>query len=50
MRDIVFAVLVGMGVLIGCLLIATAIAQPQAHAQLHNPYWPFTVETSIHDR
>lgn len=52
MRDVVFAVLVGLGVLIAGVLTALAIvdSQPTVHRQAHHPYEPFTIELSTRDR
>lgn len=51
MRNIVFATIVGIGVLLACIGVSMLLVQPpQAHAQLHNAYWPFSVEVSVRDR
>lgn len=51
MRDVTFAVIMALAVLALALCMAYAVIDTQAqHGQLHNPYWPFTVETVIHDR
>lgn len=51
MRDIFFALLVGFGVLAIALWLAlVAIGYHEPGAQLHNAYWPFSVETSVRDR
>lgn len=52
MRDVVFAVLVGLGVLIAGVLTALAIVdRPEAQPrQAHHPYEPFTIELSTRDR
>ena len=50
MRDIFFAIVVSLGVLvIGLWIACVVLSQPVANAQEHNPYWPFTVETQIRD-
>lgn len=44
-------VLVGLTVLALCLCMAYAVMDTQEqHGQLHNPYWPFTVEIQVRDR
>lgn len=53
MRDVIFAVLTGIGVLAICLWTAAmllSLQPPEAHAQPHNPYWPYTVELQVRDR
>ena len=50
MRDILFALLVGFGVLAICLWLAFALSTDAPSGQLHNAYWPFSVETSVRDR
>ena len=51
MRNIVYGVIVGIGVLFACIGVSMLIVQPpQAHAQLHNAYWPYSVEVSVRDR
>lgn len=52
MRNIVFAIAMGVGVLLMAIALALAIVdgQPRHSAQLHNAYWPYSVETSIRDR
>lgn len=52
MRNIVFAIVMGFGVLLMAIALALAIVdgQPRYSAQLHNAYWPYSVETSIKDR
>ena len=51
MRDIVYAIVVGFGVLaIGLWLACTIATAQDPDTQLHNAYWPFTVETSVRDR
>ena len=52
MRNIFIAIAIAILVMTSCLACAAAILQSQpAHAsQLHNPYWPFSVETSVKDR
>ena len=49
-RHIIGAAAVAIAVLAICLALAVAGSQPREHAQLHNPYWPYTVETMIADR
>ena len=34
----------------GLLAWAVLSTQPQAHAQLRNAYWPYSVETQVRDR
>lgn len=48
MRHVVGAVAVGIAVL--AIYLAVAMAQPKAHAELHNPYWPFSVEIQVRDK
>lgn len=50
MRGIIGATALAITVLAICLALAVAVSQPRAHAQLHNPYWPYTVETQVRDR
>lgn len=51
MRDVTFAIVMAIGILALCLTIAQGLIGIQdAHGQLHNPYWPFTVETQVRDR
>ena len=50
MRYVLSAIALACAVLFICLALAVAISQPRAHAQLHNPYWPFSVETVITDK
>lgn len=51
MRDVTFAIVMAVGILALCLTIAQGLIGIQdAHAQLHNAYWPFSVETAVHDR
>lgn len=51
MRDVLFTVVMAIGILALCLTIANALVDMRdAHGQLHNPYWPFSVETAVTDR
>lgn len=51
MRDVTFAVIMALGILALCLCMAYAVMDTQEqHGQLHNLYWPFTVETAVRDR
>lgn len=51
MRDVTFTIIMAIGILTLCLCIAQGLMDVQdAHAQLRNAYWPFSVETAIHDR
>ena len=50
MRPLLGAIGFALAVLIICCALAVCMAQPRAHAQLHNAYWPFTVETAVLDR
>ena len=52
MRNVVFAMVLGLGVLALALCLALAIngSQPQPTHQLKNGYYPFTVETEVRDR
>ena len=51
MRDLTFAVIMALAILALALCMAYAILDTQEqHGQLHNPYWPFTVETQVRDR
>ena len=50
MRGIIGPTAVALAILIIILALAVCMAQPRAHAELHNPYYPFTVETAAHDR
>ena len=48
MKDIAIGALVLIWFCVGLLILVTMVdEQPK---QLHNPYWPFSVETSIKDR
>ena len=49
MRDIVVAIVIGIGTLMLCLGLALSATQYQDR-QLHNPYWPFTVEIQVRDK
>ena len=50
MRYVVGATALAVAVLLICLALAVCMAQPKEHAQLHNAYWPFTVETAVNDK
>ena len=52
MRNVMFAIVLGLGALALGLLLAHMIisTQPGINHQLHNGYWPFTVELSVKDR
>lgn len=51
MRDVTFTVIMALGILALCLCMARSVIEMQGQgAQLHNAYWPFTVETAVHDR
>jgi len=53
MRDPLVAATIALGVLITALLVAALYlgnSKPEAHAQQHNPYWPFTVELQVRDK
>lgn len=51
MRDVTFTVIMALGIVALCLCIAQTIMDIQKpDTQLHNPYWPFSVETSIKDK
>ena len=51
MRDVTLAVVMAIGILVLCLTIAQGLIDIQvAHGQLHNPYWPFSVEVQMRDR
>lgn len=52
MRHIVTAIALALAVLLAAIALALAIVdgQPRHSAQLHNAYWPYSVETSIRDR
>lgn len=51
MRNILTAIALGMAALLLCLALGLLIAdsQPKYNGQLHNAYWPYSVETSIKD-
>ena len=49
MRPLFGATGIALATLIIALAIAVCMAQPHAHAELHNPYYPFTVETAVRD-
>lgn len=51
MRDFTFAVIMSLVILALALCMAYAVidTQEQHGGQLANPYWPFTVETSVRD-
>ena len=53
MRDPIFIISAVLMAFIAALVVAALYlgnAKPEAHAQLRNPYYPFSVETSIRDR
>lgn len=51
MRDVIFTVIMALGIVALCLCIAQAILGiNKPSAQLHNAYWPFSVETSVRDK
>lgn len=51
MREVTFAIVMAIGILVLCLTIAQGLVDIQdSHAQLRNAYRPFTIETVIHDR
>ena len=51
MRDITFAVIMAIGIVAMCLCIARSIIEIQDQgAQLHNAYWPYSVEMQVRDR
>ena len=52
MRNIAFAIALGIAVLLTAIALALAIVdgQPRYNTQIHNAYWPYSVETSIRDR
>lgn len=53
MRDVIFAVLMGIGVLLACLWVAGvlfSLEPPRLSEPLHNVYWPYSVETAVRDR
>ena len=49
MRPLIGAVGLALVTLVICCAIAVCLAQPRAHSQLHNAYWPFSVETQVRD-
>ena len=52
MRNIVFAIALGIGVLLMAIALALVVidSQPKYSAQLHNAYWPYSVELAVKDR
>ena len=44
------AIALALGVLGIRFTMCVQQSQPQPNHQLHNAYWPFTVETAVHDR
>ena len=51
MRDVTFVVIMALVILALALCMAYAVIDTQGQrGQLHNAYWPFTVETVVHDR
>ena len=50
MRDVMFTVIMALGIVALCLCAARLIIDMSHGAQLHNAYWPFSVETSVRDR
>lgn len=51
MRDATFAVIMVLTVIaLALCLVEMASGMQGRDGQLHNPYWPFSVETAIHDR
>ena len=45
-----YIALVAAVALSAAILAVVVVTQPQAHAQRHNAYWPYSVETAIRDR
>ena len=52
MRNIAFAIALGIAVLLMAITLALAIvdSQPRYSAQLHNAYWPYSVEIQVRDK
>lgn len=52
MRSVVTAIALALAVLLMAIALALAIVdgQPRASAQLHNAYWPYSVELAVKDR
>lgn len=50
MREITFAVIMALGIVALCLCIANTLIGMKGDKQLYNAYYPFSVETVIHDR
>lgn len=51
MRDATFAVIIALTIIaLALCLVEMASGMQGRDGQLHNPYWPFTVETVVHDR
>ena len=50
MRPLFGATGIALAVLVIALALAVCVSQPRAHAELHNAYWPFSVETAVRDR
>ena len=50
MKRLLGCVLVSLVVLAMCLCMAWAIIDTGQRHALKNPYWPFSVETSVRDR
>lgn len=51
MRNIVAAIALGMAVLALCLALGMLMSESTPkYTQLHNAYWPYSVETQVRDR
>lgn len=51
MRDVMFKLLIAFGIVAQCLWIAESmIGIQESTGQLHNPYWPYSVELQVRDR
>lgn len=50
MRDATFVVIMALTVIaLALCLVEMASGMQRSDGQLHNPYWPFSVETSVRD-
>lgn len=50
MRNVTYSVVMALVILLLCLCMAYAIIDTQQQTQLRNAYYPFSVETVIHDK
>ena len=52
MRDVIFAIVIAMGVLWLALILTVHCldSHDARQSQLRNAYWPYSVETQVRDR